>query len=786
MSAKYTSRLLISSACLALAAFGAAPALAQDVALNDNRTGDIETVIVTGTTFNTDVAPAKASLDTMEPQTIINKSYIQDSLAGTADYTTILAIAPSMSGQDYNGPGLSDNGAKNTLRGLSDGNYVMQYDGIPFGDTNGPSHHSESYFPGVTIGSIIVDRGPGNAGNLGAATYGGTVSLFSEDMSPTSHLTGSATYGSWYTEMLNGNYQSGDYAVAGLNNRSLINLNYVGSSGYLSLQNTARQNVLVKQQVDIAPGWTLTAFANYNGLFQHLNDNAGETAGQIFAYGETYALQNTNAKLPNYAAYNPEAKKTDMDYLRLQGNLGEVTVDDTAYTYAYINKTVSATNIEQTRNDIILGTAEGMGTIVNGTKFPTDVPGYTKQNAYRVWGNILRVADDFSLGWLTGEVRAGVWWEGSSSERQRKDLDLTQCMANNCNPWHTSQYSDSSLSAAALGAAKATSAFLGDGYYEYREHSDWYQYQPFVELELHPIDGLTITPGFKYVDWYHGAQAPLEQKLVPVVPYYGSFTTTHDLPFAMANYKIEQNWSVYAQYAQGIYVPDISAFESTLPLLTAPKAETTTNYQFGTVYYANNFTFDGDVYYIGVNNNYSSQPCAATPSDECFVNTGSAIYKGVEGEGTYAFEGDLEGFSLFASASDNYAKTAGATVKNAPLWTEATGLVYKGGPFKVSLIDKLVGQQYVGKQSLSAALSSFYKLPAYNNMDFKGSWTFGNFELGMAIANLLQQKNLLTVTVNDKAAVGASLFDYAGRGTSLDQYFFAPQRSIQISITAHL
>ena len=76
--------------------------------------------------FNTDIAPAKASLETTEPQTIINKSYIQDSVADTADYTTILAIAPSMTGQDINGPGLSDGGVKNTLRGLPDGNFVMQ------------------------------------------------------------------------------------------------------------------------------------------------------------------------------------------------------------------------------------------------------------------------------------------------------------------------------------------------------------------------------------------------------------------------------------------------------------------------------------------------------------------------------------------------------------------------------------------------------------------------------------------------------------------------------------
>src|SRR5471032_3343602 len=123
--------------------------------------GEVETVVVTGTAFDPETAPAKARLETTEPQTIINKSYIEDSVSETADYTTILAIAPGMTGFDTNGPGLSDGGVKNTMRGLPDGSYGITYDGIPFGDTNGPSHHSQSYFPGSTIGSIDVDRGPG-------------------------------------------------------------------------------------------------------------------------------------------------------------------------------------------------------------------------------------------------------------------------------------------------------------------------------------------------------------------------------------------------------------------------------------------------------------------------------------------------------------------------------------------------------------------------------------------------------------------------------------------------
>ena len=781
------NRLLGSAAIVASSLFTLAmPAAAQQVA-DAGAGGEIETIVVTGTAFNADVAPAKSSLETMEPQTIINKSYIEDSASNTSDYTTILAIAPSMTGQDINGPGLSDGNVKNTLRGLPDGNFVLSYDGIPFGDTNGPSHHSESYFPGVTIGSIDVDRGPGNAGTLGAATFGGSVNMFSEALKGDSEFKATATAGSYGTTSFNGNVQTGDFKVGTLTMRALVNLNDTNASGYLTFQNTARQNALVKVEADIADGWKLTAFANYNGLFQHVNDNNGETAAQITNYGKAFGLQTNNPNSGTYQAYNPEGKKTDMDYLRLQGAIGSVSIDDKAYTYAYVNKTFSATNATQTEADILNNVSEGAGAVVNGVKFAKDVPGYTKQNAYRVWGNILRLSDDFDFGWLTGQLRGGLWWESSATQRARFDFDATQCIANGCNPWHSMTYADSSLSASTLGASKAKSAAFGGGFAEYVEHSGWSQYQPFAELELHPLEGLTITPGIKYVSETLSVNAPLEQKTVPVVPFQGSFTSTRTLPFLMANYKIQPSWSVYAQYAQGIYLPDISSFEQSTPVLTFPKAETTTNYQVGSVYYGDNFTLDADLYYIGVNNNIGFSTCTSNPSETCAVNTGTAQYKGVEGEGTYLI---FDGLSAFASASLNYTRTAGAgaafagVLKNAPLWTEATGLIYKDENYKLSVINKVVGQQYIGKQTLNAAQSAFYKLPAYSNMDVKGAIELGPLELGVGITNILNQRNLLGMTVNDKTNIGASVTDFGGRANSVDQYYFSPSRMAQISLEA--
>ncbi len=782
MSSINRNRLLGSAAILVSGLFVlAAPAAAQQVAANDAFGADLETVVVTGTAFNADTAPAKARLETTEPQTIINQSYVQDSVASTADYTTILAIAPSMTGMSLNGPGLSDGGVKNTLRGIPDGNFGINYDGIPFGDSNGPSHHSESYFPGTTIGSIDVDRGPGNAGNMGPSTYGGSINMFSELLTQDSHARLGATGGSFGTTDFNANYQTGDMDLGGHNMRSLINFQDTNSAGFLSLQSTSHQNLLLKTSVQINPDWTVTAFANYNGLFQNLEDNAGETAAQVNMFGRRFSMQSYNPAAGTYAPYNHVHKKTDMDYLRLQGDVGDgLSIDNIAYTYAYVNKTLSTTSVAQTGADITAGITEGNGSIVNGVAFKTDVPGYTKQNAYRMWGDIFRAAKDFDFGWLTGQLRAGVWWEDSASQRLRQDYDATKCQIASCNPWHDNTFADSRLL-----ATKKSAAFMG-GFYEYYEHSSWDQYQPYVELELHPLDGLTLTPGFKYVNWTHNVNAPLEQKTVPVVSVVQSFTTTRDLPFLTANYKIIPNWSVYAQYAQGIYVPDISSFEQAVPSLTFPKAQTSTNYQVGTVYYADNFTFDGDLYYIGVNNNISFQACNLAPifgpsGFTCAINTGTATYRGVEGEGTYAFDGDLDGLAVFLNASIISGKSNGLWLKNVPMWTGAGGLTYKAGDFKLSLIDKVVGQQYSDN-----ADTRFYKLGAYNNMDFKGSIALpAGMEISMGIYNVLNTQSVAAVGIVDKSPIGGSnVYDVGNRWGSQDTYSFQPSRNYQVTLKA--
>jgi iron complex outermembrane receptor protein len=581
---------------------------------------------------------------------------------------------------------------------------------------------------------------------------------------------------------------------------------------------------LIKTQTDIAPGWTATFFANYNGLFQNLNDNAGETAAQVYSYGKRFALQITNPNAATFRDYNHIHKKTDMDYLRLKGDLaGGITIDNTIYTYAYVNKTQTSGSVAQTAADVTAGVTEAIGTIVGGVSFPTDIEGNTKQNAFRMWGDILRASKDFDFGWLTGQVRAGIWWEDSASQRRRFDYDATKCQVAQCYPWHDQRFADSRLF---TGQKTPTSQPFNGGFYEYEEHSNWQEYQPFVEIDLHPIENLTLTPGFKYVWWNHSVAAPLEQKTKPVVPVYADFVTTRDLPFFEANYKIQPSWSVYGQYAQGIYVPDISSFElgspqalvpGTTHLLVPPKAQTTTNYQAGTVFYADNFTVDADIYYIGIDNLISSVACNQAPffnvaltGFSCSTNLGTAIYKGIEGEGTYAFGGNLQGLALFLNASLISGKSGGFWLKQVPMWTSAAGITYKTDWLKLSVIDKVVGQQYSNNGAadpLTVAMSQFYKLGAYNNMDFKGSVTDGMWEFSLSVSNVLNSRSLAAIGISDKCPVGSSIYDYAARGstipgyvqpivptgctakntsgTSQDTYSFQPARGFQFSVAAH-
>jgi iron complex outermembrane receptor protein len=112
-------------------------ARAADPEVSDVPSGPIQTVVISaraGAYRSKDpaagtasaVAPTQASLLATEPQSVITREFIELSVAPTAEYSRIVNIAPSLSGDSANGPGLSE--TKTTLRGFSDDQYNVTFD----------------------------------------------------------------------------------------------------------------------------------------------------------------------------------------------------------------------------------------------------------------------------------------------------------------------------------------------------------------------------------------------------------------------------------------------------------------------------------------------------------------------------------------------------------------------------------------------------------------------------------------------------------------------------------
>jgi iron complex outermembrane receptor protein len=704
------------------------PAASDDVPLS-NTALDSEAiksrVVITGSNA-VNRAPVQASLLATQPQSIITATFIEQAVTPLADFNAVARIAPSIgSGISANGPGLGE--SKVTLRGFQDGEYNITYDGIPFGDTNNPTHHSTSYFPARIIGGMVIERGPGNASNLGQATFGGSINLFSKELSEEMRFSPYATYGSWNTKIRGAEIDSGSLENFG-DARMMFNASRLTSDGYQTYSGVKEDNYQFKLQKSLGKDATLTLFSTYNKIHSFVPDKAGVTLAQVALYGKNYSLNNDPAS-QNYYGYNYNDKRTDFEYIRLQSNLADGwALDNTLYTYAYDNNTFSG-------QDASGATANGTKSGAAGNK---NVPGYNKLNSYRVNGDILKVVKRLQAGLL----RAGVWLENSDTERHTYDLDWT---LNVPNPKEAT-------------APKNVS---------YNQNSSWKQYQPFVEFEWAVAPQWTLTPGVKYVNFKRSLDAVVNQGTR--IPTKADQTYDTTLPFLTANYAINKEWSAYAQTARGFLVPDLSMFYVNNPNLSTPKPQTSANYQLGAVHQSSSLTLDGDIYYIDFNNKIAS---TGSGNDLVYYNQGGVIYKGIEGAATY-YVGS--GFSLHANGSVNRAeaKDTGLQIAKVPKTTAALGLLYKDHGMYGSLIAKTNGSQYAKDGEPSA-----YKIASYTVTDLTAGYRMrvnGGFvkavKLQLGVNNLFDKQDATSISPNSK-------------GVAFDQYTFVPERSYTFSVSA--
>ncbi|WP_374572096.1 TonB-dependent receptor [Phenylobacterium sp.] len=740
-----------SSFALALAALAAPQAaLAAEAAADaagplSPDAPELEQVLVTAPKGSAaSGAPATAPLDAVEPTAMITRTFIEDSVADTSDYTGVLVMTPSLSGVNNNGPGLSEKDA--VIRGFGDGEYNVTYDGIPFGDTNDPTHHTTAYFPASTIGAAQVDRGPGEAGDLGQATFGGSFNLFSRSLTPDPYLQQKLTVGSWNTRNVVTTLQSGELDKLH-GTRITANFQELWSDGYLDYSKVREFNQFLKFETPLTDRLTLTALVEHNEGRIHEADGNGATLAQVAAYGKTFALNNDPTS-PAYYGYNTITKETDFEYVRLKGDLDHgFGFENTLYTYAYKNSTMSATDVTQNAAEVASGTypSDAVGTKA-GPAGNLDIAGYDKLNQYRVYGDILRGSKDFSFG----QLRGGVWYETAFTNRHRFDLDRTLGLPN------------------PIEKAPATGP-VPPADIQFLEHSKWFQYQVFADFEWRPTAQLTVTPGVKYMSFTRKVSAPVGSK-TRLVGDSSTATFEKTLPFLTANYRIADNWSAYAQYAKGFLVPPLKVFY--VPDAEGHgglKPQQSTNYQLGTVFNTDRLTLDGDVYYIEFTDKFAK---VGPKSDPYYTNLpGTTVYKGVEGQVSYAA---TEGLVVFVNGSVNSAKDdTHKQIANAPQWTAAGGAVYKDHGWSVSFINKFVGPQWADDGE-----PADYKIKAFNTTNLVVGYDFGRIKAQLGVYNLFDHKDVTDISINDGPT--ANPLD------NHDQYFFQPERSYQFTLRATL
>ncbi len=823
--------LLCSTAGFTLIAF-AAPAMAADAGAaadgadqnttanqagqaNDKNSLTSSDIIVTGSR-TAEVAPITSSLTTTQPQAAVSREFIDNANAGS-DFNQLIALTPgvSISGTS-NGAGFGE--TKAVIRGFQDGEYNVTYDSIPFADTNNPTHHSTAFFPSNTIETVVVDRGPGNASQLGQASYGGNINLYSlaaKDarggqvqllMGTMNSFIGRAEYNTGKIDSLGG----AKFVFAGQFLKSDGALTYspvqsknlffkgvipLGASNTLTVMSTWNRNYYY--QSDVTKGTTCgSATAGITGFSLAAIDPAGNALTQLTGtncaptsdyglYGINYGMTNDPAKASNYA-YNRTDKTTDFTYLRLQSDLGSgFSMDNRAYMYAYTNNTLSGNGT--TSVALATGTngpvfTQKPGTIVTGfntTAIPyvaiagptTNVSGYDKGNKYRVLGYIGQLSYEFSMG----KIRVGAWYEHANTWRHLFDFDWS----NNKAPNYNEKFNNGNGTAAQLalpGIAVANT--------RYNQDSSWSQYQLFGEFEFRPMDGLSITPGVKYVHFKRGIDAVVNQ--TSRFPLTTSATWTKTLPFLTVNWEVMNNWAFYGQYAQGMYVPDLSSFYSASGQLStaldALKPMTTTNYQIGTVWHGEKVSLDLDAYMINVDNKIGT--CTTTGCDtSLLVNIGQVRYKGVEGQVAYM---PIKGLTLYANGSYNYAHsvTTGAQISKAPITTAGLGVSYDNHGWRASFSQKFTGVQFANEFNGNPNLR-LYRIAPYSTGEFAISKEFGKFfRIGATVSNVFNSRAITAISTSSSGAptltVGTTTYQN-GYG-QLDQFNFLPPRSAMVDV----
>jgi iron complex outermembrane receptor protein len=692
-----------------------------------------------------ETSPSQNTLDAVSPRSEISPFYIQNFASPVADFTELLNNAPGTFSVNPNGVGLGD--SKTYFRGFKDGQYTMQADGIPFDDTNTPTHHSWAFFPSQFIHGVDFDRSPGTASSVGPTNFGGTINLLSRAVSYSPDIRATASYGSFNTRMLALDADSGQFGP-GKKSSLTMNLHQLLSDGYQTYNYQKRVAGFLKYQYRLNDRTTFTVFGGLVDLWTNTPNLKGPSRAQVALFGDNYLLSGDPSQ-PNYYGYNFYHVQTDFEYFAVTSQLGHGwKLDNKIYTYRYWNK--------QNYNNPSLG-ANGLFTPGTGAGTGiTATSAVDKLNGYR------KVGDVTTLSWETsrGVLRTGLWFEWAYTDRYQIPSDPRT--------W--------------VNAALPN----------FHENFNTYSTQPFIEYEYRVIRDLSLIGGVKVAN-YRMNLLQFADNGKTVGNLNGAPSVTHSadyrswMPSAVARYRIKNNWTAYAQFATGSNIPPSGVFDSKgAQVAVLPKPEAVKTYQIGSVVKFNRWTLDVDAYYSHFQNPYSS--FLDTAGESFFYQTGPSNTKGVEAEGNIAIG---HGFSVYLNGTMGAAKyQGGAKYANGGLWiantpkdTEAAGLTYQRKSWDVGMFNKRVGRMFNdnGTINQAVAIDPFNVTNMFANYTVKGDSFLRGTKIRFAVNNLFDQHSIVGVapasTKSNAPAPGDILTLLPARSVSITMTFgYAPSK----------
>jgi iron complex outermembrane recepter protein len=619
--------------------------------------------------------PSVPLADKGSPQSVVSEAVIHQIASPVGDLGTVANFTPSFVSTAPNGPGFD--AAKNmSLRGFVDGQFNITMDGIPFADPDTFTHHSTSYFPTTVLREVVVDRSPGGALDLGYASFGGSVNLYSETIPDEARARAFVTYGSFDTSLIGATLNTAAPRESGQTG-ALATVEYSQSDGAMSYSAGYKDDIFLKTVTLLGDDARLTGVYAYD-RYRFYNPGSVTTT-DVAEIGSSVGYNN-DPGTANYYRYSSTVRSSDFGYLKFEARLaGAWSVEDKVYTYSYENEGDSLKG-DQTSSPIGSGFA-GID--------PTDIAGRFTTEDYRVVGN------DFRVGYSDryGKFLLGIWAEHSWQTESRVGVDLSTGLPYNVN--------------------KAAQSPV---YFDFDSHMD--TVQPYAQYLWQPIDPLKIRFGVRYREVTRDFDASVVQNYLPGTDGTVSRRVSSTLPSVDATYRVAENTNILAQVSKGSLVPSQAFFYTANPAAgNQAEPETALAYQVGVVHETAAYGIGMDAYDIQFDNYVET---VVQNGDTLYLNSGSVLYRGVEAEGHVVLGA---GLTAVANASLLHAtfqqanmtsslQHAGDTIPFAPDYTGLAGVVYAEGPWSASLLAKFIGTEYQGKNG--SADGSIYKVKAYS------------------------------------------------------------------------